>query len=132
MRMGGPREAIWHALIRKNHGCTHLVVGRDHAGPGKDTDSKPFYGPYEAQEVFKKHESEIGVTMVPFSMMVYLEGEDRYIPDDEVKKGDRVLNISGTELRQRLNEGREIRGGSPIPRWFTSYGEVFRHAAGRA
>jgi sulfate adenylyltransferase len=117
MRMGGPREAIWHALIRKNHGCTHLVVGRDHAGPGKDTDGKPFYGPYEAQEVFKKHESDIGVTMVPFSMMVYLEGEDRYIPDDEVKKGDRVLNISGTELRQRLNEGRDI------PGWFT-YPEV--------
>ena len=117
MRMGGPREAIWHALIRKNHGCTHLIVGRDHAGPGKDTDGKPFYGPYEAQEVFKKHESDIGVTMVPFSMMVYLEGEDRYVPDDEVKKADRVLNISGTELRQRLNEGRDI------PGWFT-YPEV--------
>ena len=117
MRMGGPREAIWHALIRKNHGCTHFIVGRDHAGPGKDTDGKPFYGPYEAQEVFKKHESDIGVTMVPFNMMVYLEGEDRYVPDDEVKKGDRVLNISGTELRQRLNEGRDI------PGWFT-YPEV--------
>jgi sulfate adenylyltransferase len=117
MRMGGPREAMWHALIRKNHGCTHFVVGRDHAGPGKDTDGKPFYGPYEAQEVFKKHQSDIGVTMVPFNMMVYLEGEDRYVPDDEVKKGDRVLNISGTELRQRLNEGREI------PGWFT-YPEV--------
>ena len=108
MRMGGPREAIWHALIRKNHGCTHFIVGRDHAGPGKDTDGKPFYGPYEAQEVFKKHEADIGVTMVPFSMMVYLEDEDRYVPDDEVKKGDKVLNISGTELRDRLNEGRDI------------------------
>ncbi len=113
MRMGGPREAMWHALIRKNHGCTHFIVGRDHAGPGKDTDGKPFYGPYEAQEVFKKHEAEIGVTMVPFNMMVYLEDQDKYVPDDEVKKGDRVLNISGTELRQRLNEGREI------PAWFT-------------
>ncbi len=117
MRMGGPREAIWHALIRKNHGCTHFIVGRDHAGPGKDTDGKPFYGPYEAQEVFKKHESDIGVTMVPFNMMVYLEDQDKYVPDDEVRKGDRVLNISGTELRQRLNEGREI------PAWFT-YPEV--------
>jgi sulfate adenylyltransferase len=117
MRMGGPREAIWHALIRKNHGCTHFIVGRDHAGPGKDTDGKPFYGPYEAQEVFKKHEADIGVTMVPFNMMVYLEDQDKYVPDDEVKKGDRVLNISGTELRQRLNEGREI------PAWFT-YPEV--------
>ncbi len=117
MRMGGPREAIWHALIRKNHGVTHFIVGRDHAGPGKDENGKPFYGPYEAQEVFKKHEADIGVTMVPFNMMVYLEDQDKYVPDDEVKKGDRVLNISGTELRQRLNEGREI------PAWFT-YPEV--------
>jgi len=117
MRMGGPREAIWHALIRKNHGCSHLIVGRDHAGPGKDTDGKPFYGPYEAQEVFKKHEAEIGVTMVPFNMMVYLEDQDKYFPTDEVPKGARVLDISGTELRQRLNEGRDI------PSWFT-YPEV--------
>jgi sulfate adenylyltransferase len=78
MRMGGPREAIWHALIRKNHGCTHFILGRDHAGPGKDTDGKPFYGPYEAQEVFKKHEADIGVTMVPFNMMVYLEDQDKF------------------------------------------------------
>jgi sulfate adenylyltransferase len=118
MRMGGPREAIWHALIRKNHGCTHFIVGRDHAGPGSDPETKkPFYGPYDAQELFKKNEKDIGVTMVPFNMMVYLEGQDRYVPDNEVTNGDRVLNISGTELRQRLNEGREI------PGWFT-YPEV--------
>jgi sulfate adenylyltransferase len=117
MRMGGPREAIWHALIRKNHGCTHFIVGRDHAGPGKDTDGKPFYGPYDAQELFKKHEKEIGVTMVPFQMMVYLENEDRYVPADEVPQGAKVLDISGTELRSRLNEGRDI------PAWFT-YPEV--------
>ncbi|HEY1464230.1 MAG TPA: bifunctional sulfate adenylyltransferase/adenylylsulfate kinase [Terriglobales bacterium] len=117
MRMGGPREAIWHALIRKNHGCSHFIVGRDHAGPGNDTNGKPFYGPYDAQELFKKHEKEMGVTMVPFQMMVYLENEDRYIPDNEIPPGARVLNISGTELRQRLNEGRDI------PAWFT-YPEV--------
>jgi len=117
MRMGGPREAIWHGLIRKNHGCTHFIVGRDHAGPGKDTDGKNFYGPYDAQELFKKHEEEMGVTMVPFQMMVYLENEDRYVPSDEVPKGAKVLDISGTELRQRLNEGRDI------PAWFT-YPEV--------
>ncbi len=117
MRMGGPREAIWHALIRKNHGCTHFIVGRDHAGPGNDTNGKPFYGPYEAQELFRKNEADIGVKMVNFNMMVYLEDQDRYVPDNEVKPGDRVLNISGTELRQRLNEGREI------PAWFT-YPEV--------
>lgn len=117
MRLGGPREAIWHGLIRKNHGCTHFIVGRDHAGPGKDSDGKPFYGPCEAQELFKKHEKEMGLTMVPFQMMVYLQNEDRYIPSDEVPPGAKVLEISGTELRQRLNEGREI------PTWFT-YPEV--------
>ena len=117
MRMGGPREAIWHALIRKNHGVTHFIVGRDHAGPGKDSDGKNFYGPYDAQELFKKHETDIGVTMVPFNMMVYLEDHDQYVPDNEVTNGSRVLNISGTELRDRLNEGREI------PGWFT-YPEV--------
>jgi len=117
MRMGGPREAIWHALIRKNHGVTHFIVGRDHAGPGKDSDGKNFYGPYDAQTLFKKHEEEIGVAMVPFNMMVFLEDENKYVPDNEVTKGARVLNISGTELRDRLNEGREI------PGWFT-YPEV--------
>ena len=117
MRMGGPREAIWHGIIRKNHGCTHFIVGRDHAGPGKDEAGKPFYGPYEAQELFRKHEADIGVTMVPFNMMVYLEDQDQYVPDNEVPKDARVLNISGTELRERLNEGRDI------PDWFT-YPEV--------
>jgi sulfate adenylyltransferase len=113
MRMGGPREAIWHGIIRKNHGCTHLIVGRDHAGPGKDEHGKPFYGPYEAQELFRKYEKELGIKMVPFNMMVYLEDQDVYVPEDEVKPGDRVLNISGTELRDRLSAGREI------PSWFT-------------
>jgi sulfate adenylyltransferase len=117
MRMGGPREAVWHALLRKNYGCTHLIVGRDHAGPGKDTDGKPFYGPYEAQELFAKHEEEIGVTQVPFQMMVYLEDKDKYFPANEVPKDARVLDLSGTELRNRLNEGRDI------PSWFT-YPEV--------
>ncbi len=117
MRLGGPREAIWHGLIRKNHGCTHFIVGRDHAGPGKDTDGRQFYGPYDAQELFKKHEAEMGVKMVPFQMMVYLQNEDRYVPADEVPQGAKVLDISGTELRQRLNQGRDI------PAWFT-YPEV--------
>ncbi len=119
MRMGGPREALWHAIIRKNHGCSHFIVGRDHAGPGNDTDGKPFYGPYDAQELLRKHEKELGVTMVPFQMMLYLEDQDCYVPEDEVPQGARVLNISGTELRKRLNEGREI------PSWFT-YSEVER------
>jgi sulfate adenylyltransferase len=117
MRLGGPREAVWHAIIRKNHGCTHLIVGRDHAGPGSDSSGKPFYGPYDAQELLKEHEREIGVAMVPFKMMVYVEDLDKYVPDNEVPEGTRALSISGTELRQRLAEGREI------PEWF-SYPEV--------
>ena len=113
MRMGGPREAVWHAIIRKNHGCTHLIVGRDHAGPGSDSAGNPFYGPYDAQELLRKHEAELGVAMVPFRMMVYVEDRDSYMPVDEVPEGTCTLNLSGTELRQRLAEGRDI------PSWFT-------------
>ncbi len=113
MRMGGPREAVWHAIIRKNHGCTHFIVGRDHAGPGSDASGKPFYGPYDAQELLRKHEAELGVTMLPFKQMVYVEERDQYLPQDEVPAGTRTLDISGTELRRRLAEGREV------PAWFT-------------
>jgi len=113
MRMGGPREAVWHAIIRKNYGCTHFIVGRDHAGPGVDSDGKPFYGPYEAQDLMREYEKELGVTMVPFRMLVYVEDQDEYVPVDDVKEGTRVLSISGTDLRKRLAEGREI------PEWFT-------------
>ena len=113
MRMAGPREAVWHAIIRKNHGCTHLIVGRDHAGPGSDSSGKPFYGPYEAQELLSAHQEEIGVGMVDFKMMVYLPDTDKYAPVDEVPAGTKTLSISGTELRERLQNGREI------PEWFT-------------
>ena len=113
MRMAGPREAIWHAIIRKNHGCTHLIVGRDHAGPGSDSSGKAFYGPYDAQELLQKHEAELGVVMVPFKLMVYVEEQDTYTPIDEVPAGTRTLNISGTDLRDRLATGKEI------PEWFT-------------
>ncbi|MGH8320750.1 MAG: bifunctional sulfate adenylyltransferase/adenylylsulfate kinase, partial [Gammaproteobacteria bacterium] len=117
MRMGGPREALWHALIRKNHGCTHFIVGRDHAGPGKDSRGKPFYGPYDAQNLFKQHQDEMGIEMVPFKMMVYVKERGAYAPEDEVKPGETVMTISGTQQRQLLQEGREI------PDWFT-YPEV--------
>ena len=117
MRMGGPREAVWHAIVRKNYGCTHLIIGRDHAGPGSDASGNPFYGPYDAQALLRAHQDDLGVGMVPFQMMVYVEDRDEYMPEDEVPEGTRVLNISGTELRRRLAEGREI------PSWFT-YPEV--------
>ncbi|HZP49278.1 MAG TPA: bifunctional sulfate adenylyltransferase/adenylylsulfate kinase [Vicinamibacterales bacterium] len=117
MRMGGPREAVLHAIIRRNYGCTHFVVGRDHAGPGQDAQGRPFYGPYDAQELLRAHQDEIGIQMVPFRMMVYVPAFDRYEPEDEVPDGTHTLNLSGTELRRRLAKGIDI------PQWFT-YPEV--------
>jgi sulfate adenylyltransferase len=117
MRMGGPREALWHAIIRKNYGCTHFIVGRDHAGPGKDSSGKPFYGPYAAQDLVREHQEELGIAMVPFQEMVYVQERAQYVPADEIQPGETVLNISGTELRRRLHEGLDI------PDWFT-YPEV--------
>jgi len=113
MRMGGPREALWHALIRKNYGCTHLIVGRDHAGPGLDKDGNPFYGPYDAQEMLQKFEEEIGIKMVPFKFLVYLPDENIYKPIDEISNDTNYKTVSGTELRDYLDKGKDI------PEWFT-------------
>ena len=113
MRMAGPREAVWHGIIRKNHGCTHFIVGRDHAGPGKNSAGEDFYGPYDAQDLFLKYQEEIGIEMVPFKHMVYVQERAEYQPADEVEDGATVLNISGTELRRRLQEGLDI------PDWFS-------------
>lgn len=117
MRMGGPREALWHAIIRKNHGLTHFIVGRDHAGPGKNSAGKDFYDPYAAQELVRQHQDEVGIQMVDFKQMVYVQEKAQYYPIDEVPEGCTVLDISGTELRRRLREGLEI------PDWF-SFPEV--------
>ncbi len=117
MRMGGPREAVWHAIIRKNYGCTHFIVGRDHAGPGKNSQGKDFYGPYDAQELVTRFQDELGIEMVPFQAMVYVEEKAEYRPISEIQEGETVLNISGTEFRRRLQEGLDI------PDWF-SYPEV--------
>ncbi|MFS4436989.1 bifunctional sulfate adenylyltransferase/adenylylsulfate kinase [Paracoccaceae bacterium GXU_MW_L88] len=117
MRMAGPREAVWHGLIRKNHGCTHFIVGRDHAGPGKNSQGEDFYGPYDAQDLFREFEDEMGIEMVDFKMMVYVQDRAQYEPQDEVEEGATVLSISGTELRRRLAEGLDI------PEWF-SFPEV--------
>ena len=118
MRMGGPREAVWHALIRRNFGATHFIVGRDHAGP-RDGKGNPFYGPYAARDLALEHQRELGVTIVPFDEMVYVEDRGEYMSSTEVPKDARVLNLSGTELRRRLRQGAEI------PSWF-SYPEVIR------
>ncbi len=117
MRMGGPREALLHAIIRKNYGCNYFIVGRDHAGPGNDSNGNPFYGPYEAQELIEGFSDEIGIKMVPFNMMVYVAEQSKYMPFDQVPENSTVLTISGTELRNRLEKGLEI------PEWF-SYKEV--------
>ena len=117
MRMAGPREAVWHGIIRRNHGLTHMIVGRDHAGPGKDAEGRDFYEPYAAQDLFRQHQAEIGVEMIDFKQMVYVQERAQYEPRDEVAEGETILDISGTELRRRLREGLDI------PEWF-SFPEV--------
>ncbi len=117
MRMAGPREALWHALIRKNYGCTHFIVGRDHAGPGKDSQGNDFYGPYDAQDLVKAFQSEIGIEMVPFQEMVFVEETQQYSPVSDLSDDQTPLRISGTEFRHRL------RTDQPIPAWF-SYPEI--------
>jgi sulfate adenylyltransferase len=114
MRMAGPREAAWHAIIRRNYGANHFIVGRDHAGPGNDSNGKPFYGPYEAQAMVEQYEGEIGVKMVPFQMLVYLPDEQRYVEVDKVSESAKVSNISGTQVREDY-----LAKGQLLPEWFT-------------
>lgn len=113
MRMAGPREALWHALIRKNYGCTHFIVGRDHAGPGLDKGGTHFYEPYAAQELLSQYQDEIGIQIVPFEEMVYMSDKNQYIPRSEVSGDGAIRTISGTELRNLL------RSDHDIPDWFT-------------
>ena len=117
MRMAGPREALWHAIIRKNYGCNMFIVGRDHASPGAGKDGQPFYGPYDAQDLLREHEEELGIKMVPFQLMVYVPSMDKYVPKDELADDVEFNMISGTDLRDRLRNDEEI------PEWF-SYPEV--------
>jgi sulfate adenylyltransferase len=114
MRMAGPKEALWHAIIRRNYGATHLIVGRDHAGPGMDSHGKPFYGPYEAQVMVEQYSGELGVEPVEFKELLYLPDLDRYEEQDKVPEGERVLSISGTQVRNDYLEK-----GVALPEWFT-------------
>ena len=114
MRMAGPREALWHAIVRKNHGATHFIIGRDHAGPGLDPTGRPFYDAYAAQDLVTRHEHELGIGVMSFPQMVYVEDLRQYVPEDEVQPGQRCLRISGTEQRRRLASGEEL------PAWFTA------------
>jgi sulfate adenylyltransferase len=114
MRMAGPREALWHAIIRRNHGANHFIVGRDHAGPGKDSTGRPFYGPYDAQDLLQKFESDVGVKMVPFQEIVYLPDQDRFEEQHRVPAGTRVVTLSGTQVRNDY-----LSNGRSLPEWFT-------------
>jgi sulfate adenylyltransferase len=114
MRMAGPREALFHAIIRRNYGATHFIVGRDHAGPGNDSHGRPFYGPYEAQAMMEQYEEELGVRGVEFKEMVYLVDEDRYIEQNRVVEGAKTFSISGTEVRNKY-----LNLGESLPDWFT-------------
>lgn len=114
MRLAGPREAVWHALIRRNYGANYLIVGRDHASPGLDSHGQPFYGPYDAQELVAKHAAELEVGMVPFRELVYLPEEDRYEEESRVAAGVRTARISGTQVREDY-----LKRGEQLPPWFT-------------
>jgi len=114
MRLAGPREALWHALIRRNFGASHLIVGRDHASPGKDSKGKPFYDPYRAQELMEEFSEELGVGLVLFHELVYLPDGDRYEEVSRVAAGERTASLSGTQVREEyLNQGKKV------PAWFT-------------
>jgi len=114
MRFAGPKEALWHAIIRRNYGANYFIVGRDHASPGRDSNGNPFYGPYEAQELLAKFSSELGVKMVPYKELVYLPEEDRYEEVHRVPQGKKAISLSGTEVREEY-----LGNGKPLPAWFT-------------
>lgn len=113
MRMAGPREALWHMIVRKNYGCTHFIVGRDHAGPGKDSDGKDFYTPEAARELALQYAPEIGITLVPSEGITYVPNRNGYASFNELEEGEETADISGTEFRRRLF------AGEPIPEWFS-------------
>lgn len=114
MRMCGPREALWHAIIRRNHGATHFIIGRDHAGPGKDSNGNPFYGPYEAQMMLAQYGDEIGVQPIEFKELVYLADEERYAERTNIPENARIFSISGTQVREDY-----LAKGEMLPEWFT-------------
>ena len=113
MRMSGPREALLHAIIAKNYGCTHFITGRDHAGPGPDNNGQPYYESNEASKLTETHSREIGLTVIPFTEMVYLPFEDEFRSADQVPEGTQIISLSGSDIRKRIRTGRRI------PEWAT-------------
>jgi sulfate adenylyltransferase len=114
MRMAGPREALWHTIIRRNYGASHMIIGRDHAGPGLDSHGRSFYGPYEAQAMVEQYAEEAGVQPIRFKELVYLAGEERYVEAEQVPEGAKILSVSGTQVRDQY-----LGKGVPLPDWFT-------------
>lgn len=114
MRMAGPRECVWHAIIRRNFGCNHMIVGRDHAGPGKNAEGQPFYEPYAARDLLAEHADEIGVKPLPYYELVYLPDEQRYVEANAVPSGAKAYSLSGTQARTEY-----LFQGKPLPDWFT-------------
>ena len=117
MRMAGPKEALWHAIIRKNYGCNHIIIGRDHAGPGVDAEGKPYYQPYDAQELISQYQEELEIKMIPFQEMVFAKNKKTYLPLDEIKEGEQIERLSGTQFKELLKQRIEI------PSWY-SFPEV--------
>lgn len=114
MRMAGPREALWHAIVRRNYGANFFVVGRDHASPGKNSAGQPFYGPYAAQELVAEHSQEIGVDPLLFSEFLYLPEEERYEETSQIPTTVSTVTISGTDVKEKY-----LQQGRPLPHWFT-------------
>jgi sulfate adenylyltransferase len=129
MRFAGPREALWHAIIRRNYGATHMIIGRDHAGPGKDSRGEPFYEPYEAQLMFEQYAGEIGVQPLEFKELVYLAAENRYEELGKAPPGAQVFSISGTQVRDEY-----LAQGKLLPEWFSrpEVAEILYRAASAA
>ena len=117
MRMAGPKEALWHAIIRKNYGCNYIIIGRDHAGPGVDAKGKPYYQPYDAQELISQYQEELEIKMVPFQEMVFVQNKRNYLPLDQIKEEEQIETLSGTQFKELLKQRTEI------PNWY-SFPEV--------
>ena len=113
IHMAGPREALLQTIISKNYGCTHFIIGHDHAGPGLDKNGKSFYESNEAHKLTEEYSKEIDTTIISFGEMVYLPFEDEYSFVDQVPEGSKTISLTGSDIRERILTGRQI------PKWAT-------------
>jgi sulfate adenylyltransferase len=114
MRMAGPKEALWHALIRQNFGCTHFIIGRDHAGPScLQKNGKSFYEPYAAHALLKSFATKLKIIPILSMNMVYVPDKKQYVQENLLPPNASYEQLSGTKFRTAL-QNRE-----PIPEWFS-------------